>query len=98
MLCSDYENRKKMAPWCLHGKGMFGKGALPKECLYLTKDSKKEPNPKVKIRDILHLLPHHQQLELVGKYNFFNNVNFKKYLEWGLEKITKEEKIKQRTS
>lgn len=88
-LCSNYKSRKKYAPWCLHGEEMFGKGGLPKECLYLKGHPEKEPHPKIKIRDILPNLPFHKQQELVGKYNFFNNVGFMKYVEWGLETIQK---------
>jgi len=86
MFCSDYENRKQLAPWCLHGENMFGKGGLPKGCLHLKDHPEKEPHPKIKIRDILSSLPFYQQQELVAKYNFFNNINFKKYMEWGLAK------------
>ena len=85
MLCSDYANRKTLAPWCLHGENMFGKGGLPKGCLYLKDCPEKEPHPKQMIKDILPQLPHHKQLELVGKYNFFNNVLFKVYVDWGLK-------------
>lgn len=81
-LCSDYENRKKFAPWCLHGENMFGKGGLPKDCLYLKDNPEKEPNPKVRILD----LPFHEQQKLVGLYNVYNNVPFKVYVELGLEK------------
>ena len=86
-LCSDYKNRKTLAPWCLHGEEMFGKGGLPEGCLYLKDHPEKEPHPKQKIRDILPLLKHHEQLELVGKYNTFNNIPFQKYVDWGLEQI-----------
>lgn len=86
MFCSDYEGRKQLAPWCLHGENMFGHGGLPKDCLYLKDHPEKEPKPKVKIRDVLSSLPFYQQQELVAKYNFFNNVDFKKYIEWGLAK------------
>lgn len=80
-LCSDYENRTKIAPWCLHGNGMFGKGGLPKECLYLKDHPELEPNPKVKIRDILPLLSPFRQQELVGIYNILNNTPFQDYIE-----------------
>lgn len=86
MFCSDFEHRHQLAPWCLDKEHMFGKGGLPKGCLYLKQHPEKEPHPKEKIQEILPNLPHHQQLELVGKYNFFNNVDFMKYIEWSRSK------------
>ena len=85
MVCSDYENRKQLAPWCLHGENMFGKGGLPKGCLHLKEHPEKEPHPKIKIREILPQLPLHKQQQLVATYNCFNNVPFQKYVEFGLE-------------
>ena len=61
---------------------MFGKGGLPKGCLYLKEHPEKEPNPKVHILD----LPFTEQQKLVGLYNVYNNVPFKVYVEVGLEK------------
>lgn len=86
-LCSDYENRQQIASWCLHGEGMFGKGGLPRGCLYLKDHPEKEPNPKVKIRDILPLLSFNQQGLIVGKYNILNNVPFEEYVKLGLKQI-----------
>ena len=44
-------------------------------------------NPKVKIRDILPLLPSNQQKTMVGKYNILNNVPFEEYVKLGLKQI-----------
>jgi len=80
-LCSDYENRIRIAPWCLNGKDMIGKGGLPKGCLYLKEYSEREPNPKVKIQDVLEQLTPRQQQILVAQYNILNNIPFEKYID-----------------
>ena len=81
-LCSDFENRKEYAPWCLHGENMFGKGGLPKGCLYLIDHPEREPDPKVQILT----LPFKQQQKLVGLYNIYNNIPFEEYIKIGLAK------------
>lgn len=79
--CMVYDNREKIAPWCLKGKDMFNKGGLPEGCLYLKENPELEKIPKVHIKDILKDLPRHEQLEIVGKYNHYNNIPFKTYAE-----------------
>lgn len=88
-LCSDYENRKQIAPWCLHGEGMFGKGGLPKGCLYLKNHPEKEKKPKVKISYVLSLLPFNKQGSIVGIYNILNNTPFEEFVKIGLKQIKK---------
>lgn len=88
-LCSDYENRLKIAPWCLPENQMFGKGGLPKGCLYLKNHPEKEPKPKVKIRDILPQFSPQEQQRLVALYNFLNNIPFMDFVSMTIKNTIK---------
>lgn len=79
MKCSVYDNRKKIASWCLKGEKLFGHGALPEGCLYLEGHPEREPNPKRLIKDVLSELPEKEQAILVGLYNTYNNIPFSEY-------------------
>lgn len=70
-LCKDYKNRKKNFKFCLDSEKGIGKGAFPKECLYLTNKSHLEPHPKVFIEDVIDDLSY----KGVIQYNLFNNIS-----------------------
>jgi len=84
MKCSVYDNRKKVASWCLKGRKLFGHGALPEGCLYLEDHPEREPNPKRLIKDVLENdnLSQKEQMILVGIYNTYNNIPFSDYEEY----------------
>lgn len=80
--CTIYEDRLKLAPWCLPEAEMFGKGGLPEGCLYIKEHPEKEPNPKQRIQKILPTLSKREQAHLVGIYNLFNNIPFMDYTKF----------------
>jgi len=84
MKCTVYDKRKEIASWCLKGKELFGKGALPKECLYLLENPTLESNPKRLIKEILETedLTQKEKMVLVGMYNTFNNIPFNSYIPY----------------
>lgn len=81
-LCKDYKNRDTY-PWCLEE---YGNGNLPKGCLLLKEHPELEPNPKVVVTEVINTLPREKQLQLVGLYNYYNNIPFEWYLNYLIKK------------